>query len=143
MSKNKNLILLKDYVNEHILLEQFGELYGCSEGYGYNPFTKECYPIPSDMDPANYKSLAPPKVVKRKSTTGGGTGLPSIGDVKEVLVNVKRLAETPIESSKACGHCGTFSACLFWSAIFCIKTGRHYGWRRHRGRRGSGFGSGF
>lgn len=102
MSKNKNLILLKDYVNEHILLEQFGELYGCSEGYGYNPFTKECYPIPSDMDPANYKSLAPPKVVKRKSTTGGGTGLPSIGDVKEVLVNVKRLAETPIESSKAC-----------------------------------------
>ena len=102
MSKNKNLILLKDYVNEHILLEQIGQLYGCSEGYGYNPFTKECYPIPSDMDPANYKSLAPPKVVKRKSTTGGGTGLPGIDDTKEVLVNVKRLAETPIESSKAC-----------------------------------------
>ena len=102
MSKNKNLILLKDYVNEHILLEQIGQLYGCSEGYGYNPFTKECYPIPSDMDPANYKSLAPPKVVKRKSTTGGGTGLPGKDDAKEVLVNVKRLAETPIESSKAC-----------------------------------------
>jgi len=102
LSKNKNLILLKDYVNEHILLEQIGQLYGCSEGYGYNPFTKECYPIPSDMDPANYKSLAPPKVVKRKSTTGGGTGLPGIDDAKKVLVNVKRLAETPVESSKAC-----------------------------------------
>lgn len=87
-----------------MLLEQFEELYGCQEGYGYNPFTKECYPIPSDMDPANYKSLAPPKVVKRKpSDSGSGSGLAAVAAAaQQSLVNAVNLAKNPVESSKQC-----------------------------------------
>ncbi len=57
----KNLVNLKDYVNESLLLEQFGKLYDCQPGYGYNPFTKQCYQIPTGIDLGDFDLLSRPK----------------------------------------------------------------------------------
>ena len=47
-SKNKTDIILKDFVNESMLLREFS-MYGCEESpgrtYGYNPFSKKCIDI--------------------------------------------------------------------------------------------------
>mgnify|MGYP003651498718 FL=1 len=57
----QNHINLRDYVNEKLLLEQFGKLYNCEPGYGHNPFTRLCYPIPSGLDLADFSLLGAPE----------------------------------------------------------------------------------
>ena len=67
--KTTDLVKLKDYVNEAFLVEQVSGLYGCPQGFGHNPFTNQCYPIPSKYSAV--PSLAIPKVVKTTSAMAG------------------------------------------------------------------------
>ena len=46
-------------------MEEIAKLYQCADGYGYNPFTKQCYPIISGFDVKDYSSLAPLPIVAK------------------------------------------------------------------------------
>lgn len=104
------MLLLRDLINEKILLEEVGKLYKCADGYGYNPFTKQCYPIVSGFDVANYSSIAPPKPVIKSGPDGKdpnadadqpGYDLSAQG-AGEAFIDVVDLFKTPFDSSKYC-----------------------------------------
>ena len=109
----KNNFILRDMVNEKFLLEQVAGLYQCPNGYGYNPFTKQCYPIISGFDVNNYSSLAPSKTVitvgkdgkdgkeKRDPNDLPGYDISKKG-LKELFIDVLDLFSRPIESAKEC-----------------------------------------
>lgn len=60
---NKNFSILRDLVTENFILEQNSSLYGCQNGYGHNPFTDSCYPLPNNIGPI--AGLGGPKLRKK------------------------------------------------------------------------------
>jgi hypothetical protein len=106
----KNKFILKDMVQEKLLMEEIAKLYQCADGYGYNPFTKQCYPIISGFDVKDYSSLAPlpivAKVGKDRDTKKDKSDQPgyelSTQGAGELFIDVVDMFKAPIESSKEC-----------------------------------------
>lgn len=110
----KNLVNLKDYVNERLLLEQFGKLYDCQPGYGYNPFTKQCYQIPTGIDLGDFDLLSRPKdIVSPLDKDDDSTIIEDISD--GWLDFAEMIQENPIEVYNDCyaGSPYTFLAGIF------------------------------
>mgnify|MGYP001336184573 CR=1 FL=1 len=105
--KTTDLVKLKDYVNETFLVEQVSALYGCPQGFGHNPFTNQCYPIPSKYSAV--PSLAIPKVVKTTSAMSGEDPVddPALDprsetDRKKFAVGLGNALLNPLEAAELC-----------------------------------------
>ena len=102
--KSKNLIMLKDLVNEQFLLEQVSSLYNCPPGYGHNPFTGTCYPIPNKVDAIS--GLEGPKVVKSqgdtKTTDEPGPDPTNKDEIKALVVKMRPFWDNPVEGTAEC-----------------------------------------
>ncbi len=120
MSKNTNLILLKDYVSEAFLIERFEGLYNCPTGYGHNPFTDTCYPIPEDFDISGIAGLAPvvrktikgKKGVKKKKKIDNNPFIFDEDSFMNLAVDLSYAIENPLEAARNCVDVNPFASLL-------------------------------
>jgi len=120
-NKNKNLILLKDFVSESFLLERYKGLYDCPTGYGHNPFDKTCYPIPKSFDIAGISGLAPvlTKVIKgdkdtkkKKDTPDNPPWFPDKDGFAGLAIDWKNALDDPLGAMKSCAQVNPFTSFL-------------------------------
>ena len=102
---NKNFSILRDLVTENFLLEQKSSLYGCQNGYGHNPFTNSCYPLPNNI--GAIAGLGGPKLRKKgPGVTKPAVDKPAAGisknEIKALAIAATDFWDDPAKNFEKC-----------------------------------------